>query len=203
MTSGKKLAAIGLVVCLMHLSVADLAMARGGKTRTSPTTIKHTVELFGVGAKLEVSLKGGDQLLGTIQSIGEQDFVVAPSGATLARHIAYDQVQRLRLAKLSYSASGQPDPAEARRVVAGWGVGKAIRVTLADGRKLKGKIQTIDMEHFSLLANSQAAPVQLAFTDVQQVGTGGMTPGVQWAILGGAVAAVVIAVAVFYSQMNH
>ena len=202
MSNGKKCTAIGLVVCLMHLSVAELAMARGGKTRTNPTTVKHTVELVGVGVKLEVTLKGGDQLLGAIQSIGEQDFVVAPSGSTLARHIAYDQVQRLRLTKLSYSASGQPDPAEARRVVAGWGVGKAIRVTLADGRKLKGKIQTIDMEHFSLLANSQAAPVQLAFTDVQQVGTGGMRTGYQWAILGGVVCGVVVALAVLASQMG-
>jgi small nuclear ribonucleoprotein (snRNP)-like protein len=187
----------------MHLSVANLAMARGAKTTTDPTTVKHTVKLVGVGTKLEVSLKGGDQLLGTIQSMGEQDFVVAPSGATPARHIGYAQVQRLRLSKLSYHGSGQPDAAEARRAVAGWGVGKAIRVTLADGRKLNGKIQTIDMEHFSLLANSQAAPVQLAFTDVQQVGTGGMSPGVQWAILGGAVAAVVIVLAVLVSQMNH
>lgn len=202
MSSGRKLAAIGLVVCLMHLSVADVAMARGVKTTTDPTTVKHTVELLGVGAKVEVGFKGGEQLQGAIQSTGEQEFVIAPSGSSPVLHIAYDQVQRLSLTKRSYKASGQPDPGEARRVVAGWGVGKAIRVTLADGRKLKGKIQTMDMDHFSLLPNSQAEPVQVAYTDMQQVGTGGMTTGTQWAILGGIVAGVVVVLAVLASKMG-
>ena len=87
-------------------------------------------------------------------------------------------------------------------MVAGWGVGKAIRVTLADGRKLKGKIQTIDMEHFSLLANPQAAPFKIAFTDVQQVESGGMTSRTGWLILGGAVGGFIILVAILGSVMT-
>jgi ribosome maturation factor RimP len=175
----------------MQLSMADVALGRGVKTVTDPTTVKHTVELVGVRAKVEVVLKGGKQVHGAIQSIGEQDFVVAPSESSVVRHIAYDQVQRLNLTQRSYKASGQPDPGEARRAVAGWGVGKAIRVTLADGRKLKGEIRTLDMDHFSLLPSSQAEPVQLAYTEVQQVGTGGMPVGKQWAIFGGVFAGVV------------
>jgi len=193
----RKHTVIGLVICLMQLSVADVAMARGGKTTTDPTTVKHTVKLSGVGTKVEVGFKGGEQVHGAIQSIGEQDFVVAPSDSAVVRHIAYDQVQRLNLTQRSYKASGQADPGEARRVVAGFGVGKAIRVTLADGRKLKGKIQTMDTDHFSLLPNSQAAPIQVAYTDVQQVGTGGLTTGQNWVIgasLIGGIAVVVIVV---------
>jgi hypothetical protein len=47
------------------------------------------------------------------------------------------------------------------------------------------------MDHFSLLPSSQAEPVQLAYTEVQQVGTGGMPVGKQWAIFVGVFAGVV------------
>ena len=88
---------------------------------------------------------------------------------------------------------------EARRVVVGWGKGKAVRVTLADGRKIKGKIQTIDSEHFTLLPKSQAEPARIAFTDVQQVETGGMTSRTGWLILGGAAGGLLILVVILGS----
>jgi hypothetical protein len=198
MKSWRKHTVIGLIVCLMQLSVADLAMARGVKTTTDPTTVKHTVELSGVGTNVEVGFKGGEQVHGAIQSIGEQDFAVAPSDSAVVRHIAYVKVQRLNLTQRSYKASGQPDPGAARRVVAGWGVGSAIRVTLADGRKFKGRIQTMDMDHFSLLPNSHVSPVQVAYTDVQQVGTGGLTTGQNWVIAAGIVGGIAIVVMVVF-----
>jgi len=183
MDDWRKYTVMGLIVCLVNLSLADLTMARGAKSSGDPAAIKQKVDMLGVGAPVEVVVKGEEAMRGLIQSIGDQDFVLAPSGTSVVRHFAYDQVQRLILTKLSYQAAGQPDPDQARRVVAGWGVGKAVRVTLADGNKLKGKIQTMDMEHFSLLPTSQAEPVQVAYADVQQVASGGMTPRTQWLIL--------------------
>jgi small nuclear ribonucleoprotein (snRNP)-like protein len=158
--------------------------------------------MFGVGATLEVEVKGSETVRGTIQSIADQEFVVAPQSSAGARHVAYDQLRGLILPQRTYKASGQPNAAEARRVVAGWGVGKKIRVTLADGRQLKGAIPSMDMEHFALLANTPAAATELAYSDVRQIGSGGMSTGMLYAILGGIVAGVVVVVAVVLSQTS-
>jgi hypothetical protein len=164
--------------------------------------IKQRVELLGVGAIVEVNPKGGGQLRGVIQSIGEQDFVLGPIGPSVVRHFAYDQVQRVSFTKLSYKAAGHPDPAQARRVVAGWGVGKAVRVTLADGRKLKGKIWSMDMEHFSLRADARARPVYIAYAELRQVQSGGTTSRTQWLILGSAVGGFIILAGLLGSAMS-
>lgn len=60
----------------------------------------------------------------------------------------------------------------------------------------------MNMDHFLLLPNSQAEPVQLAYTDVQQVGTGGLTTGTQLAIVGGALLGAVLALALCISQTS-
>lgn len=198
----RKYTVVGLIVCLVQLTLADLTMARGAKSSDDTAAIKQKVEMFGVGAKVEMTIKGGQMMRGTIQSITNEDFALTSKGSGSDRRIAYDQVERLTLTKLTYKASGQPDPAEARRVVAGWGVGKKIRVTLVDGRTLKGVIQSMDGDSFTLLANGATEPNRIAYGNVQQVGTGGMSTGTSWAILGGAVGGVVIVLAVLFSQMG-
>ena len=201
MTIWKKCTVIGLIVCLVQLSAADLVTARGTRSSDDPAKVKEKVEVLGVKSKVEVNVKGGDRLLGTIQSIGEDGFELATSGGP-SRHISYDQVRSINLTKPTYRASGQPDPVEARRAVVSWGAGKAIRVSLADGRKLKGKIQTIDAEHFTLTPNSQAEPVEIAFTEVQQVEPGGMTSRTGWLILGAAAGGLIIVGAILASAMS-
>jgi ribosome maturation factor RimP len=202
MDNWRKCTVMGLIVCLLNLTLADLTMARGAKSSDDAAAIKQKVEMFGVGAVVDIYPEGGERFRGTIQSIGKEDFVVAPRGSAPARHIAFDRVQRLSLTNLSYKAVGQPDPAAARRAVAGWGVGSKIRVTRADGSKLKGRIQTLDMQQFALLPDSQSEPVQIPFTDVQQVGSGGMSSGMQWGILGAVVGGVVIVFAALASAMS-
>jgi ribosome maturation factor RimP len=184
MNTWRKFTAIGLVIVLMHVYVADLAMARSVKSSVDPAATKLRVELMGAGAKVEVKFRADVRWQGTIQSIGDDGFVMTHGDAQTNSHVAYDQVMGLTLSKLSYKAAGQPDASEARRVVAGWGVGKAIRVTLVDGRKLKGEIQSMDKDHFMLLSNSQPEPYQIAYSGVRQVGTGGMTTGTSWALVG-------------------
>ncbi len=198
----RKYVVIGLIICLLHLTVADIAVGRGVISSENSAKIKQRVEMLGVGASLEVEVKGSETVRGTIQSIADQEFVVAPKSSVGERHIAYDQVRGLILPQRTYKASGQPNAAEARRVVAGRGVGKKIRVTWADGRQLKGAIQSMDMEHFTVQAKEPAAATEVAYSDVRQIGSGGMSTGMQYAILGGIVAGVVIVVAVVLSQTS-
>ncbi|HZO98851.1 MAG TPA: hypothetical protein VFD30_01010 [Terriglobia bacterium] len=77
-------------------------------------------------------------------------------------------------------------------MVASWGTGKTIRVTMADGRKLRGKIQTIGTEDFTLVSKSQSEPVKIAFADVQPVEGGGTTTGTWLSILGSIVGGVIV-----------
>jgi len=166
------------------------------------TTNRPDGWLTALNVVVEVDPPGGEAVRGTIKSITDQDFVLSPGGSVGDRHFAYDQAQGLSLEKLSYKAAGQPDPVQARRVVAGFGGGKAVRITLVDEKKLKGKIPTLDMERFSLLPNSQSDPVKIAYTDVQQVGTGGMAKRIQWLILAGAVGAMIVVIAVLVSRTS-
>ncbi len=79
--------------------------------------------------------------------------------------VAYDQVAELKLAKVTYKTSGQPDAAEARRVVAGLGVGRHIVVKTAAGAEYHGKVQAVEADHFTILPDHQKAPVQIAYSD--------------------------------------
>jgi small nuclear ribonucleoprotein (snRNP)-like protein len=194
---------LGLIVCLGDLTAAHRAVTGADKLSKNTSAIKTNVELFGIGANVQVDVKGGGEAVrGSIRSIADENFVVASKDSVGEHSIAYDQVRNLTLTKLTYKASGQPDPAAVRRVAAGCGVGKKVRVTLADGKKVKGVIQSIDKDHFTLLANSQAQSSQIAYGDVQQIGSGGMSTGTSWIILGGIVGAIVIVIAVVVSATS-
>ena len=79
-------------------------------------------------------------------------------------------------------------------MVAGLGVGKHVRVKLADKRTLRGNIQAVEQEQFTLLPDAQREAVQIAYSDVRDVhpamkkGTGialivGISAGAALAIL--------------------
>src|SRR5205814_6379545 len=85
------------------------------------------------------------------------------------KSIAYDQVTEMKLTKRRYRASGEPDAAEARRVVLALGVGKHVVVNAIGGREVHGNIQAIEPGYFSVLPDQQNAPVQIAYGDVRHV----------------------------------
>jgi hypothetical protein len=111
-------------------------------------------------------------------------------------------VAQLRLAKLTYRASGQVDPAEAKRVVAGLGVGKHIMVKTAAGQEFHGNIQAIEPDQFIMLPDHQAAPVQIAYNDVRQLGPN-LSTGAKIGIIAGAVGAgIVIALLIWLEHAD-
>jgi ribosome maturation factor RimP len=132
--------------------------------------IKQQVDRFGLGAKVKIQLADGKKLKGSISAIEDEGFLLASKADGAPRRVAYDQVAQLKLAKLTYKAAGQPDPAEARRVVLGLGVGKHIMVKTAAGKEYHGLIVAIEDGGFAVMPDKQATPVQIAYGDVLQLG---------------------------------
>jgi len=170
MASWRKFVVLGLVVCLMRLSFADMAWASEPGPAPDPVRMKERVGQLGAGAKVKVTLASGQKLGGTIQSTDEEAFLLASAKGTTTRRLPYDQVARLRYAKLTYRAASQPDPLEAKRVAAGLGVGQHIMVKTAAGSELHGNIVAINQDHFAVLPDRQATPVQIAYSDIVQMG---------------------------------
>jgi hypothetical protein len=108
--------------------------------------------------------------------------------------VGYTEVAELKLAKNLYRASGQPDPLAAMRVVEALGVGRHAVVKTTAGQEYHGNIQAIDRDQFTLLPDHQSHPVQIAYSDVQQVGPN-LSKGAKITIIV-VVAAVAVALAV-------
>jgi len=186
---GKKLVVLGLVVCLGYLPVADVATLAA--TRPDSAFAKQQIDQFGVGAKVKIQLADGKKLKGSISAIEDEGFLLALKADGSPRRVAYDQVAQLKLAKLTYKAAGQPNLAEARRVVLGLGVGKHIMVKTAAGKEYHGLIVSIEDGGFAVMPDKQSAPVQVAYSDVLQLGPN-LSKGAIVAIVVAAAATVII-----------
>jgi ribosome maturation factor RimP len=169
MISWHKGIAIGLVCCMTVLPLGDMA-AFGATASPDRAAVKQQIDQFGVGANVKLQLADGKRLKGSISAIEDEAFLVASGREGSPQRVAYDQVAQVKLAKLTYKAAGQPDPAEARRVVLGLGVGKHIMVKTAAGKEYHGLIVAIEEGGFAVMPDKQATPVQIAYNDVLQVG---------------------------------
>ena len=164
-----KVVAIGLVYGMIVLPLGDVAALRATPA-LEPGLVKQQIGQFGVGANVKVKLSGGRQLRGYVAAVADDGFLLKAKRQSEPRHVAYTDVSEVRLAKLTYRAAGQPDPAEARRVVMGLGVARHVMVKTVAGQKYHGNIQAIEQNDFALLPDHQTAPVQIAYNDVVQLG---------------------------------
>jgi len=201
MRQWQKAIVIALVFCIGILPVSDVA-ALAADTPAGPEQVKQQVDEFGVGANLKVKLADGKKLKGLVVSLGEDGFALKGKSADAPRHIAYNNVNEVKLAKLKYRAKGTPDAVEARRVVLGLGVGHHIQVKATAGKEYHGNIQAIESDLFTLLPDHQTAPVQIAFAEVQYVEQN-LSNGAWIAIAVGVAAGVVVAILVLVSLSNQ
>ena len=169
MNSWRKHTVIGLVICLLQLSLADVAWS-ADTTVPNPSLTRQRVDQFGVGAKVKVELTNGQKFKGPIQSIEDGGFLLAAAKGGSPTQVPYGDVAKLHLAKNTYKATGQPDPVEVRRVVAELGVGHHIMLKTAEAKEYHGNIVAIAAESFTVLPDHQAAPVQIAYNQTLQMG---------------------------------
>jgi ribosome maturation factor RimP len=200
MDSWRKYTVIGLVVCLMYLPLADVGLAANETRLPNPGLTKQQVGKFGVGAKVKVELTNGKKFKGSIQSIEDGGFLLAAAKAGSPTRVPYGNVAQLKLAKNTYKATGQPDSVEVRRVVAELGVAHHIMVKTAEAKEYHGNIVAIEAESFTVLPDHTAAPVQIAYNNVQQMGPN-MSRG-SWIALG-VLVGVAVVVIVFYVMLKN
>ncbi len=187
----RKYAVLGLVVCLIYLPMADTGLAATDTRLPNPGLTKQHLAEFGVGAKVKVELTNGKKYRGSIQSIGDGEFLLASAKAGSPTQVPYGDVAKLNLAKNTYKATGQPDAVEVRRVVAELGVGHHIMVKTSEAKEYHGNIVAIAADSFTVLPDHTTAPVQVAYNNVQRMGP---NPDVGTWVAVGILAAIAIAV---------
>lgn len=193
MSNWQRVIAVTLIVCLVPTPYGDWAPILQAATPPNPVLAKQQVELFGVGAEVKVKLASGKKLGGAIGAIDASSFALISPREGSPRQIAYDEVTELKLAKSTYRASAPPNPEEARRVVAGLGVGKHIAVKVTSGKKFRGHLQAINEDHFVLFPDREAASIEIAYGDVQELGPN-LSTGAKIAIIVGVAVTVLVVV---------
>ncbi len=99
-----------LLVCVSLLPVDDCVLWAESAAAPAPTDrSKESVTLLGEGAKVRMELTDGSRIKGVIGQVNDEGFVLAAQGTRPARSITYDQIARLKSARRSHKASGQPD----------------------------------------------------------------------------------------------
>lgn len=170
MCKWRKYVVLGLVVYMMYLPLAGAGLAANGTRCRIPSLTKQQVNQFDVGAKVKIELATGKERKGSIQSVEEEEFLLASNHADSPTRIAYDQVSQVKLAKITYHAKGQPDATEAKRVAAGLGVGHYIMVKTTEAKEYHGNLLAIAAENLTVLPDRTAAQVQIALSKVLQLG---------------------------------
>ena len=195
MRNHQRVIGVALTICLVSGLCGDWITNLRAATLPNPTLTKQQVELFGVGADVKVKLTSGKKLRGSIGGIDTQSFDLISRRNRSPLRITYDQVTQLKLAKLTYRASGPPNAEQARRVVVGLGVGKHVAVKVKSGKKFRGHLQAINEGHFVLLPDREAASIEIAYGDVQELGPN-LSTGEKVAIIVGVVVAVAVIIVV-------
>ena len=90
MNSWRKHTVIGLVICLMQLSLADVALS-ADTTVPNPSLTRQRVDQFGVGAKVKVELTNGKKFKGSIQSVEDSGFLLAAAKAGSPTRVPYGE----------------------------------------------------------------------------------------------------------------
>ena len=128
--------------------------------------IKSKVEGLGVGAVVVVYREDGVKEQGQITGISDSAFKLEHRGRTTS--ISYGSASGIGLVKPNYRANGPTDPVRVRQSVVNLGLGNSAMIKVR-GERLKGRIQSIDSENFTLLSSSTGQPQMVSFNDVTEI----------------------------------
>jgi ribosome maturation factor RimP len=175
-------------VGLFHFSLIG-----GGSLQAAPNQadLKQRVQQFGVGTELKLKLDTGEKLRGSVESIGNDSFVIAAKTAGDRREIAFHDLSGVRYPKRGYKTDGEPDPVAAKRMVVQLGVGQHIMVKVSPTEKVRGHIQSIHDDHFVIQPDGQTATLDVPYSSIWKVNKN-LSFGATVAIVVGIAAAVVL-----------
>jgi len=159
----RKTIALAVVFCLFIVQSLTAA------TPFNPASIRQQADQLGTGARVRLKLASGGKLVGSIAAIQDDGLLFAAGQQNTPKLIAYNEVAQLKLASRRYRASGETDALHVRRVVSTLGVGQHVVVNRAGAKALHGHIQSFDSDHFTVLPDHEAAPVQISYSEVRHV----------------------------------
>jgi hypothetical protein len=154
-----------LALSLIQLSLPhDAAFAAGAKS----AELKRQVEQYGVGTDLKIKLASGEQLRGSVDSVGSDVFLLSPTGEDAQLEIAYTDLNKVDYPYRSYEAEGTPDPAAARRMVVKLGINEHIMVKTAS-TETHGFIRDIQDNYFVIQPDGEALTKNVGYGEIQKV----------------------------------
>jgi ribosome maturation factor RimP len=170
MSNFRTLTAWAMLALIYSLPFSDSETLLKAATPFESNSVKQEVSQFGVGAAVKVKLAGGARFRGSIQAIEDGGFLLNTGSASPAKMISYDQLAQVKLAKLTYTASGHADVIEVRRVITALGAGKHIVVKTTGREEYHGNVQSIEQDHFTMLPDLRSTPVRIAYSEVVATG---------------------------------
>jgi hypothetical protein len=166
----KRTIVMGIITSFLAFQAGELAGPLLAKSPASSEEVKQKIAGLGVGALVEILYKGGASERGTIEAMSDESFMFLRSGADRANAIVYGDVESIKYSgKLSYKTSGQPDPAQVRRVVTASGVGAHVKVRRTDARRVSGDIVSIGPESFVFRSGANPEGTPIPYSDVQEI----------------------------------
>ncbi len=131
--------------------------------------VKQRIKQGGVGARVKGKFADGEKFKGSVEAVDEDTFLLTPRKKNSSGRVFYEEVDELEFTELKYQASGQTDPAEAKRVISALGVGRYVEVKLADKKKLRGRVQSIEQDHVVLLPEHSDTAARIPYTEIVRV----------------------------------
>ena len=136
----------------------------------SNTTLQQGAENAGVGAYLEIKLKGGSRLEGRIEALEPTQVMLTVSNSSSPQPIRYDQIAQLKsLHRKLYRAKGKPDIFLVRQAVETLGVGEHVMVRTAGDVIRRGNIKAIDAAQFTIRLDTNGEPATIQFSEVFEI----------------------------------
>jgi len=186
----RTLIAQALTLSLFHFSLFSTTPRL--EAASPQPDLKQRVEQFGVGTELNLKLKSGEKLRGSVESIGDDSFIVAAKDNGAPREIAFNDLEKVRYPKRGYKSGGAtPDAAAAKRMVVQLGVGEHIMVKVSPTEKVRGHIRAIYDDHFVIQPDGQTSTLQVPYNSIRKVNKN-LSFGATLAIVIGIAAAVVL-----------
>jgi small nuclear ribonucleoprotein (snRNP)-like protein len=120
--------------------------------------MQQLVDALGAGADVTITLSAGDEFRGVISAIAQDRFALDTdrNRPESRSYFTYAQVRKLTLANMNYKASGEADLVAVKRILYVVGTGKHVLVRTRDSRKVRGRIQTIGEDQFTLETGGSA-----------------------------------------------
>jgi sRNA-binding regulator protein Hfq len=126
---------------------------------------KEKIETFGPGTEVEIELHNGKRLRGAILDFNDVCFDLMTGKRDSPLRIAFENVKNLQVTRVTIAR----DSSQLRTVLRTLGNDGEVKLRLASGKKLKGRIHWTREEEFDLVMGRKAETVTINYHDVDEL----------------------------------